>query len=218
MAKLAELPADIRPLVEHLVEARLLIRDKDAIEVAHESLLRQWPSLRGWLTEDLDKLRLLETIRYSAAEWQKEGERKDLLVHRNGRLKDAEALLAMPGYVVSADSDERVYLNACTAAQGAREAAEKEEQERRIRDAEQIAEEQKKAAAAQKGKTRVSLIGLAVAIVVAGVAVWQYFEATRQTHIATSRQLAAQSLNHVNGSLDLFFLLKLGGQSFCRHI
>ena len=135
MAKLVEMPADVHPFVERLVEARLLIRDKDAIEVAHESLLRQWPSLRGWLTEDLDKLRLLGTIRHSAAEWQKEGRREDLLVHRNGRLKDAESLLATPGYVVAADSGERAYLNACTAAQQAREAAIKEEQERRIRDA-----------------------------------------------------------------------------------
>ena len=111
-------------------------------------MLRQWPSLHSWLTEDLDKLRLLENIRRSAAEWKKEDQRGDLLVHRNGRLKDAETLLATPGYVVSADTDERAYLNACTAAQQAREAAEREEQERRIRDAERVAEEQKKAAEA----------------------------------------------------------------------
>src|SRR5262245_48757660 len=118
VGKLAELPAGLRRLVEPLAQARLWMARTVPVGGAMESLLRQWPSLRGWLTEDLDKLRLLETIRYSAAEWQKEGERKDLLVHRNGRLKDAEALLATPGYVVSADSDERVYLNACTAAQG----------------------------------------------------------------------------------------------------
>jgi hypothetical protein len=68
VAHMRDLPSDVRPLVERLVEARLLIRDKDAIEVTHESLLRQWPSLRGWLTEDHDKLRLLENIRQSAAE------------------------------------------------------------------------------------------------------------------------------------------------------
>src|SRR4030095_12293806 len=95
-----------------------------------------------------------------AAEWTKEGQRADLLVYRNGRLKDAEALLATPGYVVSAASDERAYLNACSAAQQAREAAEKEEQERRIRDAERIAEEQRKAAAAQKRTARATLLGL----------------------------------------------------------
>lgn len=121
----------------------------------------------------------MENIRQSAAEWQKENRHEDLLVHRDGRLKDAETLLATPGYVVSADSDERAYLNACTAAQQAREAAIKEEQERRIRDAERIAEEEKKAAA-QRQKVRNTRIGLAVAVVVAGLAGWQYFEATQQ--------------------------------------
>jgi hypothetical protein len=63
VAKLDDLPADVHPPV-----ARLLIRDKDAIEVAHESLLRQWLSLRNWLTEDLDKLFLRDAIRRAAAE------------------------------------------------------------------------------------------------------------------------------------------------------
>ncbi|MDQ3564278.1 MAG: hypothetical protein M3436_09100 [Pseudomonadota bacterium] len=207
MAKLGELPAEVHPLVERLVEARLLIRDKDFIEVAHESLLRQWPSLHSWLIEDLDKLRLLENIRHSAAEWKKEDQRDDLLVHRDGRLKDAETLLATPGYVVSADADERAYLNACTSAQQAREAAEREEQERRIRDAEQIAEEQKKAAAAQKRTARVTLIGLVVALLVAGSAVWQYFEATRQAQRANAGRLAIASEKEKGNRIDLVLLL-----------
>src|SRR5262249_7529669 len=104
----------------------------------------------GWLAEDQDKLRLLESIQRSAEEWDQGGRRDDLLVHRNGRLKDAEVLLANPRFTTPEASVERGYLNACSAAQQAREAAEKEEQERRIRDAERIAEEQKKAAAAER--------------------------------------------------------------------
>jgi hypothetical protein len=207
VAKLSELPAEVHPLVERLVEARLLIRDKDFIEVAHESLLRQWPSLHSWLTEDLDKLRLLENIRRSAAEWKKEDRRGDLLVHRNGRLKDAETLLATPGYVVSADADERVYLNACSAAQRDREAAEKEEQERRIRDAERIAEEQRKVAEAQKRTARATLIGLAVAVLVAGLAVWQYFQAERETRRANAGRLAIAAEKEKDQSIDLALLL-----------
>jgi len=75
VAQLDSLPADVHPLVDRLVDARLLIRDKDAIEVAHESLLRQWRSLRDWLTEDLDKLFLRHAIRRAAAEWTKEDQR-----------------------------------------------------------------------------------------------------------------------------------------------
>src|SRR5262249_52540836 len=168
----------------------------------------------NWLTEDRDKLFRRDAIRRAAAEWTKERQREDLLVHRDGRLKDAEALLATPGYVVSADSDERAYLNACTAAQQAREAAVQEEQERRIRDAERIAEEQKKAAEAQTNIARRTRIGLALVALVAVVAVWQYFKAVRATHVATARQLAAQSLNYLDHQLDLALLLSLEANRF----
>jgi WD40 repeat protein len=218
VAKLDDLPADVHSLVERLVDARLLIRDKDAIEVAHESLLRQWPSLRNWLTEDLDKLFLRDAIRRAAAEWTKEGQREDLLVHRNGRLKDAEALLATPGYVVRAESDERAYLHACSAAQQAREAAEKAEQERRIQDAERIAEEQKKAAEAQKNIARRTTIGLALVALVAALAVGQYFKAVRATKVATSRQLAAQALVDLDVRAPHNLLLALESISITQQI
>ena len=64
-------------------------------------------------------------------------------------------------------SVERAYLDACSAAQRAREAAEKEEQERRIRDAERIAEEQKKAAEAQKHIARRTQVGAVLFVLLA---------------------------------------------------
>jgi len=44
-------------------------------------------------------------------------------------------------------------------------------------------------------------------VLVAGLAVWQYFKAVRETKVATSRQLAAQSLNHLDHQPDLALLL-----------
>ena len=104
-----------------------------------------------------------------------------------------------------------------TQAPGRRE----EELERRLQDAERIAEEQKKAATAGRRTAQVAIGGLAVALLVAGVAVWQYVladqaktaadeakgdaltqrdraekaavEATRATKLATVRQWAAQA-------------------------
>jgi len=154
-ARFDDLPRRALPLLRRFVDARLLVTDRDpqkreTIEVAHEALLRTWPLLGGWLAEDRDKLRLLESLRRSAEEWDQGSRRDDLLIHRNGRLKDAEALLANPRFTMPAASVERAYMHACSAAQRAREAAVKEEQERRIWDAERIAEEQKKAAEAQK--------------------------------------------------------------------
>src|SRR5262245_1338925 len=211
-ALLATMTQRAVPLLRRFVDARLLVTDRDAqgretIEVAHEALLRTWPQLSSWLTEDRDKLRLLESIQHAAEEWDQGGRRDDLLVHRNGRLKDAEALLANPRFTIPEASTERAYLVACSAAQQAREAAEKEEQERRIRDAERIAEEQRKAANAQKNIVRRTRIGLIVVALVAALAVWQYFKAVRETNVATSRQLAAQSLNYLDHQPDLALLL-----------
>ena len=167
-----DLPRRAVPLLRRFVDARLLVTDRDpqgreTIEVAHEALLRTWPLLGGWLAEDQDKLRLLESLQRSAEEWDQGGRRDDLLIHRNGRLKDAEALLANPRFTMPEASVERAYLDACSAAQQAREAAEKEEQERRIRDAKKIAQR--------------TAMGLVVALLVASLAVWQYFEAKRES-------------------------------------
>jgi len=216
-----DLPRRALPLLRRFVDARLLVSDRDAqgretIEVAHEALLRTWPQLGVWLEEDRDKLRLLDGLQRAAAEWDQGSRRDDLLMHRNSRLTEAEALLATPRFALPDASIERAYLEACRTTQHAREVAEKEEQERRIRDAERIAEEQRKAAEAQKNITRRTRIGLALVALVAALAVWQYKKAadqtevatqqtevatsqtevaTHQTRVATSRKLAAQALS-----------------------
>ncbi len=91
-----DLPRRALLLLRRFVDARLLVTDRNSqgretIEVAHEALLRTWPQLGAWLAEDQDKLRLLESIQRAAEEWDQGGRRDDLMVHRDGRLKDAEA-------------------------------------------------------------------------------------------------------------------------------
>jgi hypothetical protein len=83
-ARLDDLPRLALPLLRRFVEARLLVTDRDAqegetIEVAHEALLRTWPLLGGWLAEDQDKLRLLESLQRAAEEWNQGAQREDLL-------------------------------------------------------------------------------------------------------------------------------------------
>ena len=211
-ALLLDMPPRAVPLLRRFVDARLLVTDRDTegreiIEVAHEALLRTWPQLTTWLAEDQDKLRLLESIQRAAEEWDKGDRRPDLLIHRDGRLQDAEALLANPRFTVPEGSVERAYLEACSAAQRAREAAEKEEQERRIRDAKKIAQ-----------RTRIGLVValvLMIAAAIAGLLAWdqkgkaqhaeqeakdQAKEATKQkltaeraAQVAEARRLAADS-------------------------
>jgi formylglycine-generating enzyme required for sulfatase activity len=64
-ARLDALPAASRRLVGLFVEARLLVSGKgsdgDAVEIAHEALLRTWPKLDGWI--DKGREALLQRLR-----------------------------------------------------------------------------------------------------------------------------------------------------------
>jgi WD40 repeat protein len=201
-ATLLDIPAGAVPLLRRFVDARLLVTDRDTegreiIEVAHEALLRAWPQLTTWLAEDQDKLRLLESLQRAAEEWDKSGRCSDMLVHRDSRLQDAVTLLANPRFAVADASVERAYLEAGSAAQRAVEAAAKEEQERRIRDAERIAGEQKKAAAAQKKITQRTRIGLAVAVVLMiGAAITGWIAIGQKQEAIKQRQEAVRQRDH----------------------
>ena len=66
-----DLPPRASRLLTLLVDARLLVSDRDgegrdSVEVAHEALLRTWPQLGTWLADDQDKLRLLEGLQRAA--------------------------------------------------------------------------------------------------------------------------------------------------------
>lgn len=55
-ARLADLPAQSRPIVERLVNDRLLVSDDGVVEIAHEALLRTWQPLKGWIAESQEEL------------------------------------------------------------------------------------------------------------------------------------------------------------------
>jgi hypothetical protein len=179
-ALLSNMPALALSPLRRFVDARLLVTDlessgRDTIEVGHEALLRTWPQLTSWLAEDRDKLALLDGVQRSAEDWDRESRHPDLLLHRDGRLEDAEASLATHRFAIAKGPVELAYLDACRSGQRARDAAVKEEQERRIKDAERIAEEQTKAALAQRRIARRTRIGLTVAIVLLAIAGWQWW-------------------------------------------
>ncbi|MCB1477288.1 MAG: TIR domain-containing protein [Rhodobiaceae bacterium] len=97
VARLSEIPAEARPLMELLVEERLLSTDVDpdtretTIEPAHEALLRQWGRLEGWLEEDLRELTAIEGVRRATRDWAANGKNPQWLAHVAGRLEDAES-------------------------------------------------------------------------------------------------------------------------------
>jgi len=54
-----------------LVDARLVTTGRDSVEVAHEALIREWPTLRLWLDEDREALRIHRHLTETAQGWER---------------------------------------------------------------------------------------------------------------------------------------------------
>jgi WD40 repeat protein/tetratricopeptide (TPR) repeat protein len=92
--RLDQFPKNAGAMAARLIEARLLVTDRrsgaDLIEVAHESLLRQWPALTAWLQADADDLKIVDAVERAADEWARNGRQDGWLDHRAERLASAE--------------------------------------------------------------------------------------------------------------------------------
>ena len=60
-------------LLERLADARLVTLDDGTAEVAHEALIREWPTLRRWLDEDREGIRLHRRLGDAARLWDAGG-------------------------------------------------------------------------------------------------------------------------------------------------
>jgi WD40 repeat protein len=137
VAKMGEAPLELRPLINAFVNKRLLVTKGEGssatIEVAHEALLRRWPSLTALLEEDRDALLLLDGVLRAAREWQAAAEQSkfEFLVHRGTRLRYAKQLANRGQDWAQEISAADEYLAACTE-RDASEEAQREASERRI--------------------------------------------------------------------------------------
>jgi WD40 repeat protein len=204
-ARLAELlPPDadaasiVRSLIGALADARLITVGEDDVEVAHEALIREWPTLREWLRADREGLRTRRRIADAAAEWERLGREDDALL-RGARLAEAAELVAA----------SRDLLN---------------DGEHRFVDASRELQTRSQAAR-DRSRRRVTTVAFALSgvflLVAAGSAVlWfradeqravaeqRQREADEQRRIALSRQLATQAVVS-KSELDLSLLLSL---------
>ena len=75
LCELSSEPDEVKRLVAHLVDARLLISDRDGsegtqIEIVHESLIVSWPTLTRWLDEHQEDAAYIEQIAAAAGQWE----------------------------------------------------------------------------------------------------------------------------------------------------
>jgi WD40 repeat protein/DNA-binding SARP family transcriptional activator/class 3 adenylate cyclase len=194
--------ADARAALETLTNRRLLTIDSDAVEIAHEALLREWPRLRAWLDEDVQGRRLHRRLHDATRAWEAAGQDPSEL-YRGARLDAAS------DWAASHDDD-------LSQAEGAFLTTSQAQSEQELADA------QRQAAARARANRRLRIqlaaiaIGLVVALVVGlvavdqrSVAVGQRDRAERAGRVATARELAAAANANVEVDPERSILLAL---------
>ncbi len=183
----AEGGAEATAVLEKLASSRLLVVGDGSAEIAHEALIREWPRLRGWLTEDRDELRVLRQLTTAARSWEENG-RDDADLYRGARL---EGTIERIDDHVQLAPIEREFLEAS-----------RDAQERELRDAQRRAR-----------RLRVLLAVVAAALVVAVIAgafaLVQRGSARHTATVAQAGRLAAQSREVAGRQPDLGLLLAL---------
>jgi formylglycine-generating enzyme required for sulfatase activity len=79
----------VAKVLKTLTDARLVTTEQDSAEVAHEALIREWGTLRKWLDEDRESLRLHRHLTESAQEWKRRGKEASEL-YRGVRLRQTQ--------------------------------------------------------------------------------------------------------------------------------
>ena len=161
-----------RRVLTTLINHRLVTATGDAVEVAHEALLREWPRLRGWLEEDRAGRQLHRQLTEAAGAWEADN-RDDAGLYRGVRLQAARDWAAShPGDPNPTEAD---FLTASEAAH-----------ERTLRTARRTARRLRSLA--------VGLAALLVLAVIAGVLLAvQRSETRKQANLARARELQEET-------------------------
>ena len=177
----------VESVVQAMATSRLLTTSADeqeageqTVDVSHEALIRGWPRLRRWIEEDRQGLRILRRLTEAAREWRTA--KDESLLYRGARL--AQAVEWREKNRGALNEFEREFLN--------QSVAEHEAGERRRR----------------RVITGLAA-GLLIALVLAALAVFQWWRANEQAQIARSRQLAATSLSVIDAQPSLALLLSV---------
>jgi len=102
-------------VLERLAAARLVLLDRHSVQITHEALVRCWPRLHGWLTDDRAGLRIHRQLTDAADVWQRL-DRDPEAVYRGSRLSQADQWAAAGGEDAM-NARERDFLRASLAEQ-----------------------------------------------------------------------------------------------------
>jgi len=183
----------VQIVLHTLADARLITTERETVQVAHEALIREWPTLREWLEESRSDVRMQRLLAAATAEWEGAGREPSYLL-RGARLAQFEGWAE--GSAVALTQDERAYLDACLEERRQREAAETARQERE-RDLE------RRARRMLQGLAGVFLVA---AVISGGLAIWANVQRNRaeaaehDALVQASIGLASQAVLELQGS------------------
>ena len=187
----------VQEVLEILAEARLVILSIDTAEVAHEALIREWPILRQWLTEDREGLLLHRHITEAAEEW-KAMDRDEGELFRGARLAQAREWVG--SHADSLNPLEQEFLEASNLLEDQRAAELEAQRQRELEAAQKLAEAERQrgkeqAKASERLRRRAFLIAGsgALAIVLAIIAFFAWQRAVSQAALNRSLSLAGSA-------------------------
>ncbi|MEO3819204.1 trypsin-like peptidase domain-containing protein [Plantactinospora sp. B24E8] len=170
-------------VLNRLVATRLVALDKDTVEIAHEALLRAWPRLTTWLSEDRAGLIVHRRLTDATNDWLSLDRDGGSLI-RGARLADTRAWLAeRDDRLTGLSNVEREFV---AASEGAEESAREtvRRNNRRLR----------------RGVVALAFL-LVAALVAGGLALWQQRVADEQRYRAEQQRAVALSRLHSSEAL-----------------
>jgi DNA-binding SARP family transcriptional activator/class 3 adenylate cyclase/WD40 repeat protein len=192
--------ADARAALDLLADRRLLTIDRDAVEVAHEALLREWPRLRAWLGEDVQGRWLHRRLHEAARAWEAAGHDPSEL-YRGTRL--GAAVDWATGHADELSHGERAFI-----------AASRAQSEQELADAQRQAADRARANRRLRAQMVALAVALVVAVLVGSVAVNQRKRASDAADAARAEavradasRLATRSSQQLGERLDVALLL-----------
>ncbi len=184
-------PGGVRSVLNALAAARLVTLGEGTAEVSHEALIREWPTLREWLTQDREGLRLHRRLTEAAQEWILL-ENDPGALYRGAHLAQVREWAALHPDTLNAG--EQLFLTASLNQEEREERERLEQQRRELETAQRLAEterqraeEQARAAVRLRLRNRViSAVGIIALLLAAAALIF----ATRSTQNAQLAQAA----------------------------
>ena len=210
----------VETVLVKLADARLITTSEGTVEVAHEALIREWPTLREWLSQNREGLRLHRHLTEAAQEWERLG-RDPGSLYRGTRL--GQALEWAASKPIEMNLQEWSFLEA------SKKLTEQEEADREVQRQRELVAAQKLAEAERRRATilRWVAIGSSVLLVVMiGLAVFAFSQRTEavtqrdaadrakadaeyQRQVAFARELSVNSVSNLNVDPERSILLAL---------